>query len=226
MDFYTRMKEIARTQLKLILGKGVFYSYAQNGEDAVINLFTKKVKKGFFIDVGGFHPIQYSNTYALYKRGWRGIVVEPNPRAASLFSFFRPKDILVKAGVGLQAGNLTYHSFQDPAYNTFDASQAQEWQNKGAKLKSTSSVPVIPLRDIVREQKVQKIDVLSVDVEGMDLEVLQSHDWNVLPTIIVVESHEFNVTSPQKSPVYAFLTSKGYELSSLVGFSLVFRGSK
>jgi FkbM family methyltransferase len=216
------IKELLKTQIKLWIGRGVFYSYAQNGEDAVINVLTKKTKNGVYVDVGGFHPVQYSNTYSLYKRGWKGIVVEPNPRAKSLFSFFRPKDDFVHSGVGSKQGSLTYFNFSDPAYNTFDETQAEE-SKKRVNLVHTSSVPITTLKKILNDRNISKIDVLSIDVEGMDLDVLRSHDWTISTNIIVVESSEFDIISPSNDPMYVFLRSKGYELVAALSFSLVFK---
>jgi len=54
-------------------------TYAGNGEDILLTEYLFKNKKdGFYVDVGCFHPKLTSNTYLLYKRGWRGM---KNPRA-------------------------------------------------------------------------------------------------------------------------------------------------
>lgn len=83
---------ILKTALKLLLGKGVFRPYPQFGEDAVLNALFRN-RTGFYVDIGAYHPTPYSNTYALYRCGWKGIVVEPNPNAKPLFRFFWPHDV-------------------------------------------------------------------------------------------------------------------------------------
>ena len=73
------MKDFAKTLLKLVLGRGTFRSYSQFGEDALVNSLFRNKKYGIYVDVGAYHPILYSNTYALYRRGWRGFAIDPNP---------------------------------------------------------------------------------------------------------------------------------------------------
>src|SRR3989344_4572766 len=78
-----------------LLGKR---SYSQSGEDMILRSIFDDKKEGFYVDVGAFHPKLYSNTYYFYKRGWRGINIEPNPGA----NFgIRKGDINLKCGIGL-----------------------------------------------------------------------------------------------------------------------------
>ncbi len=73
----TTVYHILRTIAKLILGRGVRTSYGQFGEDAVVQAMLKS-REGFYVDVGAFDPVLYYNTYALYRSGWFGIVIDPN----------------------------------------------------------------------------------------------------------------------------------------------------
>ena len=53
-------------------------SYSQYGEDrAIVELFGDHV--GRFLDIGAWHPTVFSNTRALFERGWSGVMVEPSP---------------------------------------------------------------------------------------------------------------------------------------------------
>lgn len=190
---------IARTALKHILGRGSMRSYSQFGEDAFIASLFRNKTDGYYIDVGAYHPHLYSNTYAFYKRGWRGVVIDPNPSMRTLFRVFRPRDTFINAGVGV--GERRYHEHADGAYNDFTP-------GTGTRLR--------PLRDIVHEQRIARIDLLDIDVEGMDLEVLQTHDWSVAPAVVAVES-------AAGSAAQAYLEEKGYELKGILGPTLVFK---
>ena len=75
---------IIKALIKLILGRGVYRSYSVSGEDLIILPFLP-AKGGFYVDVGCYHPILYSNTYRLYRNGWKGIVIDPNRRLGRLF---------------------------------------------------------------------------------------------------------------------------------------------
>ena len=74
-------------------------SYSQEGEDMVLYRIFEKQKSGFYVDIGAYHPKRFSNTYFFYKRGWRGINIEPNPEAIKLFKKYRVGDINLEMGV-------------------------------------------------------------------------------------------------------------------------------
>src|SRR3989339_633328 len=76
------------------------YSYSQTGEDIIIDFFLKEKKSGFYIDVGAYHPVNLSNTYKFYKRGWNGVNIEPNHNKLSLFKNQRTRDINLNIGIG------------------------------------------------------------------------------------------------------------------------------
>ena len=68
-------------------------SFSQQGEDIIIQNYFENKFDGFFIDIGAYHPIKYSNTFALYLKGWKGINIEPNPDNIPLFQNIRRRDI-------------------------------------------------------------------------------------------------------------------------------------
>ena len=47
-------------------------TYAMEGEDLEIVKYLKNIKNGFYVDAGGYHPLDRNNTYLLYKKNWRG----------------------------------------------------------------------------------------------------------------------------------------------------------
>ena len=100
-------------------------SFSVEAEDLIINrlfdacLIRDPNYKGSFIDIGAWHPVRGSNTYFFYKRGWRGINVEPNPEFISEFRRIRGEDITVNAAVSSTSGALTYHRFSDGQLNGF-----------------------------------------------------------------------------------------------------------
>ena len=68
--------------------------YSQLGEQMVVmnilgRMDQSKIKK-VYIDIGAFHPYKGSNTYKLYLKNWRGVVVDPNPNKTKQFSSERP----------------------------------------------------------------------------------------------------------------------------------------
>ena len=220
----TTVYHILRTIAKLILGRGVRTSYGQFGEDAVVQAMLKS-REGFYVDVGAFDPVLYSNTYALYRRGWSGIVIDPNSDLSPLYRIFRPRDTFVHAAVGSgEAG--TFFRFGDASYNTFNENDARRWQEeRHVQLVGTETIHFRPLREILQELRVERIDFMNIDVESMDLAVLESHDWSVRPHVIAIEDTGFDADAPMRSRIYAALREKGYRLRGFACQTLIFADS-
>jgi len=182
--------------------------YAQFGEDRVLLELFKDVNAGRYVDVGAHHPYRYSNTYLLYKKGWHGTNIDPNPHTIQLFNNARPHDENICAGVG-KKGVLTYYHFSDPAVNTFRKNEAEKWKVKSfLKFLGTTDVEVKPLSELITGAT----DLLTIDVEGMDREVLESYNWSHYPRVIVIEGED---SKP-------FLIEKGYTLYRTCGASHIF----
>lgn len=205
-------------------------SYAQSGEDIVADVLLEKKRKGVYVEVGAFHPKLFSNTYLFYKRGWSGVCIEPRPEVKEMFEKVRSRDKFVSLGVGTKKDVLEYFEFDDAAANTFLAEQAEKnVQEAGRKLLRKINVAVMPLRDILSGCELERktIDLLSVDVEGMDAEVLRSNDWEKYrPKVVICEDLEFDFLEPKKSAVVKYLLDLGYELVGKTPYSLVLKDCK
>ncbi len=214
--------EIGRSALKLLLGKGTVRSYSQDGEDILAGVFLRN-PKGTYVDVGAYHPVLYSNTYSFYRRGWSGLVIDANQSLRPLYRFFRPRDTFANAGVAREVGEHAYHEFSDGAYNTFSDEEAvtRKAQNYPTYLR-TRTLPLRPLRDIIKDAGITQVDFLSIDIEGLDMEALESYDWDMPPRVIAIEDNTFSVEKASLSPAYLFLTAKGYILGALAPRTLIF----
>lgn len=207
-----------------IIGKPFHKSFSGNGEDIILceYLFAGK-QKGFFVDVGAFHPKIISNSYKLSKRGWVGINIDPNPQAMNLFKKYRKKDTNLRLGISDTAEKKTYYNFAFSGANTFDEEFAQEkMSKKWNKLISKEEIQCLPLKDILTEHAPKsKIDLLDVDVEGHDLNVLKSNDWDRFrPSVVLVEDKEFR-QKPGFSEIYQYLKDRRYKFHSYVDITLV-----
>ena len=80
-------------------------SYSLLGEDIFLNKYFNNKKKGFYIDVGCYHPISGSNTYLLYKKGWRGMNFDISKLSIDLFNFLREKDRNIWCGISNKNGS-------------------------------------------------------------------------------------------------------------------------
>jgi len=188
-------------------------TYSQEGEDFILARFFDSKRDGFFVDVGAHHPHRFSNTYLLYRRGWRGVNIDAMPGSMRKFERYRPRDINIEAAVGSAAGSATYYMFNEPALNTFDAALVAERQFPPWKVIRQVSLPIIPLADILGKvvPQGQAIDLLTVDVEGNDLEVLRSSDWKRFrPRIVLAETLGRRFDDLRADPAVMFLESLGY----------------
>lgn len=201
-------------------------TFSQNGEDVMLSNMFSRSRKGFFIDVGAHHPFRFSNTYLLYRQGWSGINIDALPGTKKLFEQYRPRDITIEMGVSDVPGSLTYWSFEEPAYNTFEKDLAEERSTTGvSRLIKKTLIQALPLRDILSDyiHGSQPIDFLTVDVEGFDLKVLRSNDWNrYRPRIILCELLGVQLDEITLDEVYVFMQSVGYSLQSKLNMTAVF----
>lgn len=202
-------------------------SYSQEGEDILLARIFNDGKAGFYVDVGAHHPFRFSNTYAFYLRGWRGVNVDPRPGSMRLFRRYRPHDTNLEMGVAESRQSLTYHMFREPALNTFSDSVAAFQATQGRPSLSTIEVECAPLCEILRTCRVSldgRNSFLTVDVEGLDLAVLRSNDWDVFrPSVIVAEISGRSLREVDESDVATYLGSHGYSAFSKLGHSAFFK---
>lgn len=205
-------------------------SYSQEGEDIVLRKLFDGQSNGFYVDVGAHHPFRYSNTQYFYEQGWQGINIDATPGSLENFRRTRHRDINIEAVVGETSGEVSYYLFEDPALNTMSAKKAKETEeNQQSRLLKTVKLPLSRIDKILdRNLPVgASIDFMSIDVEGSELEVLRSNNWQKYrPTIIVVEA--LSNTSLKElfdSPLIIFLERENYAFVGRTINSLYFRRS-
>lgn len=197
--------------------------YSQFGEDVILKeLIDKNEKKGFYVDVGCYHPKKFSNTYMLHKRGWSGINIDLEKDKIFCFKLARPNDHNVISAISNTEEIVSiYRDRKFSLGTTVNKELAEESKNKREfiKLKTKTLDHVIessPFKD-------REIDVLSIDAEGHDWEVLQSIDLKkYVPKVIVIESQDQVIEDIIESELYTHLTGYGYQLYSWTHLSLIF----
>lgn len=192
-------------------------SFSQEGEDLVLNRIFEKQRRGFYVDVGAHHPQRFSNTYFFYLKGWQGINIDAMPGSMKLFEELRPMDINIEAAVSDVSEELTYYIFNDPALNGFSESvSADRDRIQGYKIVDRKIIKTQKLSDLLQAYlpEDQTIDFLSIDVEGLDYQVLLSNDWlKYKPTVLLVEELVTSLGAlPSQSETFRFLQKQGYEL--------------
>ena len=188
--------------------------YGFEGEDLILNKLFFKKKNGFYIDIGAYHPKTYSNTYLFYKKGCRGINIDANPLSIKKFEKFRKRDININIGIAQKEGTLKYYMFEEAAINTFSENVYRDRLEKDkAKFIGVKEIPTQPLKSILDKllPEGQKIDFMSVDVEGFEWEVLLSNDWHKYrPEVVLIEEYNRDKDLLENSRVYDFFKKQNY----------------
>ena len=197
------------------------------GIDMIVSDIFKNKKKGVFIDVGCHHPFINNNTYLLYKKGWRGINIDLDFSSIDMFNRFRPNDYNKQIAISNKKGLANFYFFHNRAPKNTISKQS----GKGAKI--IKKIETDTLDNIIKKSniKMKRIDFLSIDVEGNELNVLKGLNFKRYePKIVVLEFidpriKEFyyhKIEKIMKSELYKFMKKKKYNLVNWIHDDLMF----
>ena len=196
-------------------------TYSLFGEDLAALKFFKNKKKGFYVDIGCYHPTYINNTYLLYKKGWNGINIDVSQFSIDLFKFMRPDDLNYKCAVSETKKKVNlYYQKEYSQLNSINKLTAKKFIKGRLKKKIINSYS---LEEIFSwgKYKDYEIDFLDVDVEGADLQVLKGLNFSKRkPKLICIEIHQKNF---KKHKIYRFLIKKKYKLIWQKSFSFLFK---
>jgi hypothetical protein len=183
--------------------------FSQTGEDRLISKYLPEAT-GKYLDIGAGLPIRGSNTYFLYKRGWSGVVVDPISININLSRIFRPRDLRHQTCIGTSELNIFFYEFIPYGYSTIDKSVAKKLiESRTAKLRTRTSMKVIPASEIAPPMNPSDPTFLSIDIEGAEYDALCSINWDVTtPRVICVEQWE---GTDANGKIAGLLSEKGYE---------------
>jgi len=176
--------------------------YSQWGQDTLIEDFFSfnPPHHKMFVDVGAFDGITFSNTRRLYETGWKGVCIEP------VYENFQKCDALykdtpvkcIRRAISLKEGMVSV-SVEGTASSIINTAT-----------KRTEQVMSSSLTTLLKEIKIENIDFLSIDAEGVDFEVLQSLDFtHYKPQLIVIEH---NSDATEKKHITEFMRKNNYLL--------------
>ncbi len=165
-------------------------SYAQNHEDILLDRFFGS-HVGTYLDIGGNHPVNHSNTFFFYERGWQGCVVEPQEEFAELYQRFRPRDLLLRVAIGVEAGLLPLYRVIDAerinGLTTLDAEIAESHRARGFEIEVDECriQPIAGLPDVWPVCP----DLVSIDVEGWEANLVRAFPYERWqPAVIMIEA--------------------------------------
>jgi len=200
------------------------FHYSQFGEDIILReILKKEAFNGFYVDVGCFHPKKFSNTYMLFKKGWSGINIDMEEDKVSLFNMARPKDFNVLSPISDIEEEVTLYRYSKFGLgSTIEKKIASETKDQ---IYDKTIVKTKTLNDIIKSSpyKDSQIDVLSIDVEGVDFKVLKSLNIKKYsPKVIIIEDHHNKIEDILETDTFKFLVKNSYSLRSWSFYSLIF----
>jgi len=214
------------------LAKDRRHSYAQEGEDLVLSVLMEPniPECGFYVDIGAHHPTRFSNTMFFYQRGWRGLNVDARPGFRREFTEARPRDMAIECGVSRQAGELLFYEFNEPALSTFDTDLARRRDGtRDYRIEREIPVPLRTLASLMEEHvgREQVVDFLTIDVEGLDVDVLRSGDWTAFrPRFVLAEVYGRWLDDIMDSPTVDVMANLGYRPCSRTRHTVFFEDTR
>ena len=192
--------------------------YSQDNQDKYLetNIF-KGYKNGFFIDVGAHNGKTFNNTlYFEENNNWNGINIEPIQKVYNDLVINRPKNININCAVCNNDGktefilNRGYTEMISGIKNTFDNRHLDRLQRENKLHGSTSEIIEVEtkkLETICDSHKISHINYLSIDVEGGELEVIKSINFNKVYIDVIGFENNYNDTSIS---IIKYLEEKNY----------------
>ena len=201
--------------------------YSRWGEDLFLLDYFKDSPKGYYIDIGAFHPFRGSNTYFLFKKGWSGINIDLNKKSIDLFKIARPKDTNLNLVISdTQKKTKVYEDKGSGKMNSIDSHHASIF----IKNSNSRVVDSHKLNDVLEKYNFsnKKIDLIDIDAEGSDYSILSSLDFNkYVFKLILVETHNFDSYFAEKQKkIHTLLESKKYKFIKQFGETSVFENTQ
>lgn len=183
-------------------------TFSQYAEDVFIDNFFRGHDGGTWLDIGAFHPRISSNTHRLRRRGWRGVNVDADDVKMQLFRWFRRREVNVRALMAGPGGGRAVLKAGDTAragsYGSMDRIELVD--GPGAE-------PTRTVTEVLDEAGVQRLDLVSIDVEGMEGPILEGFPFErAAPALFCVEILAPTLDEVLASPVTRILGEQGYQV--------------
>tara|TARA_Y100000768_G_scaffold179211_1_gene134214 strand:+ start:60 stop:758 length:699 start_codon:yes stop_codon:yes gene_type:complete len=167
-------------------------SYSNEGSDLLVLELLRNIKgKKSYIDIGGNHPKIQNETYLLYKKGWSGLIIEPQIKFNKLYKKYRKKDKIYNGIVAQQKKNYKFYEFSNNRMSTSNNFQLKKNLSfHDRKIISSFDVQSNSLLDILKYFKIdyKNIKYICIDVEGSEYQTLSGINFEFIrPELINIE---------------------------------------
>ena len=199
--------------------------YSQNGEDYILCNFFNFKQNGYFIDVGAFDGVHLSNSYCFEQLGWKGICIEPQSLYHKHCKDSRPLTTCIHAAC-VDNDNIKELTIDTDSTGLFSGVNLSTEQKNINEHYSTIKkeiittkeevVPATTLDALLKKHlpNKDKIDFISIDVEGFEINVLKGLDLSkYAPRILLIETN----TQEEQTDISSYLEQHGYMFARKVG---------
>ncbi len=166
--------------------------YSQHGEDALLDTVFENQKEGFFVEVGCIDGRRFSNTLTFEERGWKGMCVEAHAGYIGLLEKNRPNSIVCHCAAGEACEDAVFYANARGSLSTLDKTSETRWRRDYAPYFSgfeEQQVKKVRLSTLLDTYHISEIDILSLDVEGYEVEAIKGLDLSRhRPKVMIIES--------------------------------------
>ena len=183
--------------------------FSQFGEEKLVGKLLGKmgVKDIYYLDIGTNDPVYNNNTYLFYCRGHKGVCVEANPDLARKTQKLRPRDICLNVGA---CGDDTEaeKTFFLLSSNVLSSFSAEFMPSENDSVREIS-IKMTSVDKIITEACEKEPNFISIDVEGMEEEIIRSFDFSKhSPEVFCIETLELN--GKKRTDIIDFMATKNY----------------
>ena len=142
-------------------------NFNSNGETCFSKKIHNFIKKGFYVDVGCYHPIKESHTSYLYKNGWTGLNLDISAESIEMFKIFRPNDKSLTLGLSDKEG--VSEAYLNKDISTISSINRDMVNAMGInKYRITRTIKTTTLGNLRKKENLKRINFLKIDCEGQD----------------------------------------------------------
>jgi FkbM family methyltransferase len=170
-----------------------YYAH-KHGIDKYIhqNLITKSFTDGTFLELGAIDGVKFSNTkFFEDNMGFnQGVLIEPDPQSFERLKVNRPNCECFHYAIHSSLKEVEFLQSQQNAVGCIDSIASDTFKSRFHKSSQKIKVPSTTLSNILNQSKLKYIDFWSLDVEGSEVECLNSMDWNIPIGLLCIELHQ------------------------------------
>lgn len=207
LGYHFRPRDFAPDPLLVRLMAKHRGAYSQFHEEYLIAHFFENRRGGFFVDVGASHPEVDSTTCMLERElGWRGLAIDPIAAYAPLYEKLRPNTRFFPFFAGERSDQTVDFFVNNKAIRLSSGSKESAFEPGCDAGCEEIRVQTIALNDLLAREKAEKVDFLSIDVEGAELRVLLGLDIDRhRPALVCIETRDETTEA-----VESFFAEHGY----------------